>query len=519
MANPARSLARRSEVEVSRLAEVAEFARHLSMLFKELGIPQRQYAARVIMDETVVSRYLNGKRVATQDFLDRLIKEVDRHRKANMQEAAVAHLKRLRLSALSVVDPEAFEMEQLREQIDVSHREIRRLLRHQEALIDLLEKRESQAEKAEQKFAELEADWITERLEVRSTEIQLRSDRDRLNDECGRLRDEILSLRGQLESVRNLRTESEERCKRLENELEAAELALAEKQAAILEESIEVLSLEDLKEEVTRARQESRLSEVAQKLVLASGRYSIEDLLSLASWLRLTKQNALCGMVLSDAARFRPADFLLDLIESVEGSTTLGMNFALPIASSIGTLRSQDEVLLLHSRLWMKPKLFRAVQEMISTWILSVSPDVAAEFISSARSLGDSRLVASLLFDVGASTAQFASGVARALIDSSPDDALVIVTRNIRHNPSSTGPGELFVRFARDLDPTSPRDVRLFRMAASQATSAQARNALGQLYPVWEFHQRWNLFQFFERNKQWDNLLENARIRYELGRT
>lgn len=319
-----RSPARRSEVEISRLAEVAEFAKHLSMLFKELGIPQRQYAARILVDETVVSRYLNGRRVATQDFLDRLIREVDRHRDSTMQEAVVSHLKKLRLAALSVVDPEAFEMEQLRDKIDLSHREIKRLLRHQEALVVLLEKRENEAEEAEQKFAALESDWVVDRLAARSTEIQLRGERDRLNDECGQLRDEIRRLREELESVRDLRQTSEGRCRQLEIELEAAELALVERQANLLDGTVEVLDLEELKEEVTRARQESRMHDVAQKLVLASGWYSIEDLLALASWLRQTRQSSLSGMVLSDAVRFRSADFLLELIEAVHDHAPSG---------------------------------------------------------------------------------------------------------------------------------------------------------------------------------------------------
>lgn len=478
MSDQSRSPARRPESETSQIEEVAEFAKYLTLLFKELQISQRQYAARVLADETLISRYLNGRRVATQDFLDRLIKEVDRHRKAPVQVEAVNHLRKLRLSALRVVDPHAFEMENLRDQVETSHKEIRRLLQHQEALTDLLEKRQRQVEEAERKSAELEAEWISERIDIRSTELQLRSERDELNDECERLKAEIISLREKLDAVRDLRQSAEDRCEQLEERLTVAELALSERQADLLGDIIEVPDLEQLKIEVVRARREARMSEVAQKLVLASAWYPITDLLTLAKWLQQMKQSTLARLVLSDAVRFRSLDYLVDLMEAVIVDHQLRPEFSTVIASSIGALHTQTDVFTLYRSLRKKWNLFGAVYEMTSAWALSSSPEEAAKLIILARKNGDDWLAVPLLFDIGAVSPRFAAEVSRNLVEDLPDDALVITSRSIVYNPSPEGPESLFMNFISELSRHSRADVRLFQMAQSRLTSPQLRRAL-----------------------------------------
>lgn len=160
----------------------------------------------------------------------------------------------------------------------------------------------------------------------------------------------------------------------------------------------------------------------------------------------------------------------------------------------------------------MKSRLFKVTQEMTSTWILSASPTIAADFIKLTRSLGDKRLLPFLLFDIGASAAQFAKGVAREIVDTLPDDALVIVARNIGHNPSRVSRGDLFVRFIKGLDPKSQVDAKLFAMAASRISSDEAAVALSHLYDreIEELHRDWGLHRFFAPSKRLNNLLDRS---------
>ncbi|MFF4428082.1 helix-turn-helix domain-containing protein [Streptomyces sp. NPDC001513] len=58
------------------MPEVAELGNMLTDLFNALGVSQRAYAVRVHLDPSAVSRFLRGQRVATEDFVDRLIREV-----------------------------------------------------------------------------------------------------------------------------------------------------------------------------------------------------------------------------------------------------------------------------------------------------------------------------------------------------------------------------------------------------------------------------------------------------------
>ncbi|WP_458244048.1 helix-turn-helix domain-containing protein [Streptomyces sp. MAI_2237] len=145
MGEDRRSARRRSEIEVSTLPEVAALATELTIIFKSLGISQQQYAIRANYDKSYVSRFLNGRRVATQEFIDRLLREVESHRRTLITDETRVRLEQLRNGALRVYDPELFRVETMRSEVSKYQREVKRLLLHQEALEGLLERRQARS--------------------------------------------------------------------------------------------------------------------------------------------------------------------------------------------------------------------------------------------------------------------------------------------------------------------------------------------------------------------------------------
>ncbi|MEU7297171.1 helix-turn-helix transcriptional regulator [Streptomyces exfoliatus] len=94
-----------SGIERGEVPEVAALGTVLTGLFTRLGIPQSQYAHRVHLDKSAVSRYLSGRRLAPQEFIDRLVREVEEHVGAPLQLEAKEAIRGQRLEALRVCNP------------------------------------------------------------------------------------------------------------------------------------------------------------------------------------------------------------------------------------------------------------------------------------------------------------------------------------------------------------------------------------------------------------------------------
>ncbi|MHC3470575.1 hypothetical protein ACYF6T_17890 [Streptomyces sp. 7R007] len=206
-----------SELERGEVPEVAALGNALTALFNTLEVSQNAYAVRISMDKSIVSRYLRGRRVAPQDFIDRLLREVAARRGADVQPEVRAHLTQLRLGALKVCDPAAHELESLRAEMERSQRTVQRLARHQEALHDLLDKKESQVRSLQGELEQLRQDWVADGLGERHRET---GERDRLVLEIAR-------LKAELGDVSSLREDAERRCAELERRVGELEEELA----------------------------------------------------------------------------------------------------------------------------------------------------------------------------------------------------------------------------------------------------------------------------------------------------
>ncbi|MCX2185139.1 helix-turn-helix domain-containing protein [Streptomyces sp. SKN60] len=198
MTEVARTQGGSSEMERGCVPEVAALGNVLKELFNRLGISQSQYAHRVHVDKSVVSRFLSGRRLAPQEFVDRLVAEVETHVGAPLKLEAKEAIRTQRMEALRVTDPAEFRLESLRAELARSRRDAARAHRNVDALHALLEKKEAEAHTAAEELDRLRLDWGAElaRLQLDLADAErLRLDAERRSAD---LRDEVLRLEGEL---------------------------------------------------------------------------------------------------------------------------------------------------------------------------------------------------------------------------------------------------------------------------------------------------------------------------------
>jgi transcriptional regulator with XRE-family HTH domain len=371
MGELARSEGRRSELEVSQLPEVAALATALTTLFNGLGIPQQRYAARVAMDKSTVSRYLNGRRVANQDFINRLFVELERHRGVSITEETRQRVQRLRMAALKISDPQSFEVENLREEVDKSHRAINQLRRQQEALELLLDQKEESAREAEQQLALLRGDWVAERVQSEAELLSLSGENQRNREEAESLRTEIADLRQQLADVNALRRDAEQRCTDLEERLAEAEQKLAESLDSRPERYFPY-SPGEVAEEVFNAHREQRFNDAARMLSLAAAHFDGEETVALWQKMGRSRRGTVDAIrLLDDAIRFGSMETAASITESAINSTPSWWTTYITVqtlATSIASSKSTNELLDLYKR-WSKGgPLYGVIRTALPLW-------------------------------------------------------------------------------------------------------------------------------------------------------
>ncbi|MFE9566754.1 helix-turn-helix domain-containing protein [Streptomyces sp. NPDC006487] len=223
----ARSAASSSATERGETPEVAALGNTLTDLFKTLGVSQEAYAVRVDLHASTVSRFLNGRRLATEDFVDRLIRETEQRLGSPLMEEAKAEVHRQRLAALRSTNPAGYELECLRQEMTRSQRTIARLTRQEEALHDLLAKRESEVVSVRGELDSLRRDWSADLTAATRREVELRAALDDQTTVRDALLAEIARLRADLADTSALRADAETRCRDLEDRVLAMEEELA----------------------------------------------------------------------------------------------------------------------------------------------------------------------------------------------------------------------------------------------------------------------------------------------------
>ncbi|WP_411109778.1 hypothetical protein [Streptomyces sp. c-19] len=270
-----------SGIERGEVPEVAALGTVLTGLFTRLGIPQSQYAHRVHLDKSAVSRYLSGRRLAPQEFIDRLVREVEEHVGAPLQLEAKEAVRGQRLEALRVCNPAEFQLESLRGELARSRRDAERAHRNIEALHALLERKEAEVRDVSDDLARLRLDWGAERAAL-----------DR--------------LRQDLQDAEHLRTEAERESRELRDQVLRLEEELSRRRPATASDDV---PLELFKSQLMWMWDEEDLPEAARDLTEAAWSRPLEEVAELLRWLLE------CGEApetfAADVARLRPLDDVL----------------------------------------------------------------------------------------------------------------------------------------------------------------------------------------------------------------
>ncbi|CAM5230953.1 MULTISPECIES: hypothetical protein [Streptomyces] len=289
-------------LERGGIPEVAALGNALTTLFNTLGMSQSAYAVRVSLDKSVVSRALRGRRVATQDFIDRLVREVESVRGTPVQPEVHSKLRALRLAALRVCDPAVYELESLRAEMEKTQREAELLARHQEALHDLLEKKEHQIARLHAELQQVRQDWFAGRPSAGGADVEAPAEHVADNDS---LAHEVARLRAELAEVVAARANAERRCAALETQVREMEEELA---ARVGEGGGIALPLEILQDQLTAHWETGRTREAARDLTEAALTRPVDELSDLVAWLDHRGDRLHGDHVVREVARVRSVE-------------------------------------------------------------------------------------------------------------------------------------------------------------------------------------------------------------------
>ncbi|MFJ9932019.1 helix-turn-helix domain-containing protein [Streptomyces virginiae] len=299
MTDVARGRGRTGDVELGAVPEVAALGNTLTDLFNGLGVTQAAYAARIHVDKSAVSRYLAGRRVPPQAFVDQLFTEIARHRGVSVQEHVKEAVRQQRLDALRVTNPDAYELDSLRAELDRSNRETYRTGLLIESLTDALEKKQREADGLAGDLAQLQIDWAAERKEASGRHVRLREEQESAATTRNRLLRQIGELRSQLAEALAQRDRAEEQGEELRAQVLNLEEELAQQQG---DAAPDLPSLEEFQELVGKLRRAGDHAAAVRELVTAAHARPLADVLVLLD--RLPADAAV--QLVADVARMRP---------------------------------------------------------------------------------------------------------------------------------------------------------------------------------------------------------------------
>ncbi|MFF8932863.1 hypothetical protein ACF1AO_37060 [Streptomyces longwoodensis] len=332
-----------SEIEHGEVPEVAVLGNALTSLFNTLEMTQNAYAVRISMDKSIISRYLRGRRVATEDFIDRLVREVEARRGVSIQPEARRQLTRFRLNALKVTDPVTYELEALRAEMLESERKVSMLVRHQEALHDLLEKRESEIRSVQGELEKVRLDSTADLVRAERAEVELRQRVKHHSTECDRLVQEIARLKSELSEITTLKADAEQRCVELEAQVRAMEEALAARPGMSGETQ---LPLGALKEQLAGLVDAGEQREASREVTEAAWGRSIDEVADLVGWLAERRDHSRRDRLITEVAHVRDVEELAEFGRQIRSPKGF---FPLVLIEETAAVRSPQEIVQLHN--------------------------------------------------------------------------------------------------------------------------------------------------------------------------
>ncbi|WP_185921953.1 helix-turn-helix transcriptional regulator [Streptomyces sp. WAC06614] len=268
-----------AQVERGEIPEVVELGNVLKALFTKLELSQRQFAKRIGLDPSAVSRYFSGKKLPPKHFVKQLVEVVEDEHGAPVTVEVKETLHATWLVALKECDPAEHRLEVLRADLARSRRETERANRTVEALHRMLEEKEAQLQENADGLARLQLDWSAERTGVAA---------------------ELEALRADLRDAQRHREAAEERSRELKERVLRLEEELAGRTA------VGPLPLYALKGQLLAMWEDGDFSAAARDLTEAAWARPPEEVLDLADWLVAEGHEAQLAPFVMDVGRLRP---------------------------------------------------------------------------------------------------------------------------------------------------------------------------------------------------------------------
>ncbi|KQX65177.1 hypothetical protein [Streptomyces sp. Root1310] len=289
--------------------EKRALAEDLRQVFLALGISVRRYAARRFLNASSVTRYLSGERLPPWDFVAGVIADVQDAQCPLTPEAEEA-LRDLHRQALKSHRPSS-KAQALQDRLAEADDETRRITTRQRALEEALRDRESRLEHVRGRVRNLETSIEGQQLTHRAELEIWQGEYTRLQEECGDLQEQVIYLQESLAVARAELIAAEDRCHRLEIQLETVqELGSDGHQdgdtpsiVAMLEEADRRSSVPELVRAVSDLELRTRQAMASELVRAASQSRTIEEVVGLLAALRQAgfdahAQTALPAMVM-----------------------------------------------------------------------------------------------------------------------------------------------------------------------------------------------------------------------------
>ncbi|MEU5050811.1 hypothetical protein [Streptomyces sp. NPDC021096] len=202
-------------------AEKRALAENLRELFTGLGISVRRYASQRHLDAGTVSRYLNGTRVPSWDFIEGLIE--DRNRQEKPVTVEVEQLLQELWRRASSPGSRAHTLQKLQDQLARANQDVRSAEHRQTVLADALQDRQRQLTGLQERLDQLEREREEGRLVYESTLAVWQDKYEDLQEQRDQLRHQVGELREALSTAKLAAHTAEKRCEELEAELDSVE--------------------------------------------------------------------------------------------------------------------------------------------------------------------------------------------------------------------------------------------------------------------------------------------------------
>ncbi|MFM9456895.1 coiled-coil domain-containing protein [Streptomyces europaeiscabiei] len=284
-------------------------AEDLRRVFLTLGVSVRRYAARRHLDASSVTRYLSGDRIPPWHFVAGVVTDVQEARIPLTCEAEAA-LRELHRAALKT-NRRSSEVQVLQDKLAEADEETRRITTRQRALEEALLAREGRLAEVRSRYRNLETQIEEQRLSHRAELEVWRGEYEQLEEECGDLQEQVIYLQESLAVTRAELIAAEDRCHRLETQLEITQEAGGDEAAdgvppslmLILEEADRRSSVPDLVRTVGDLELRTRQATASELVRSASQSRTIEEVAGLLAALRQAgfdahAQTALPAMVM-----------------------------------------------------------------------------------------------------------------------------------------------------------------------------------------------------------------------------